>query len=75
MNEVGVVDEFQNQGIGRRLVQQLCDYGKTRLGCKEAWVATERSNIAAQKAYLAAGGVEDKEPIVLFLFELGNNEK
>ncbi|WP_425234749.1 N-acetyltransferase family protein [Ulvibacterium sp.] len=68
VNEVSVLDEFQNKGIGRKLASFLVEYGR-KLGCKEAWVATEKSNIAAQKAYLAAGGIPEKEPIVLIEFK------
>ncbi len=68
INEVGVAEAYQNQGIGRALVLFLREHGST-LGCREAWVATERSNLAAQKAYKAAGGIEDPEPIVMFEFK------
>ncbi len=69
IGEVGVVDEYQNQGIGRELVKRLCEHGKT-FGCKEAWVATEESNLAARKAYVASGGIEDQDKIVLFEYQL-----
>ncbi len=68
VNEVTVLDVYQNQEIGRQLVKYLIEYSK-QLGCTEAWVATEQSNIAARKSYIAAGGIEDKEPIVLLNFE------
>ena len=71
VNEVGVHPKYQNQRIGRRLVKALCDHGKT-LGCVSAWVATETDNIAAQKAYAAAGGKLDVKPFVLFEFELSD---
>lgn len=67
INEVGVIDEYQNQGIGRELVNKLCLNAKN-IGCTEAWVGTEVSNLAARKAYLAAGGKEDKEPFILIEF-------
>ncbi|WP_299530890.1 GNAT family N-acetyltransferase [Ulvibacterium sp.] len=67
VNEVSVLDDFQGKGIGRKLTKFLVEYGR-QLGCTEAWVATEKSNIAAQKAYLAAGGIAEKEPIVLIEF-------
>ncbi len=70
VNEVSVVEEYHNRGIGRNLVTYLCDYAKNNLDCTEAWIATEKSNIPAQKAYLAAGGKEDEESIVLYTFDL-----
>lgn len=68
MNEVGVIDAFQNQGLGRNLVKYLWEYSK-RLGCKYAWIGTEKSNIAAQKCYASAGGKVDDEPFMLYEFE------
>ena len=67
MNEVGVIEQYQNKGIGRTIVKYLNEHAK-KLGCGEVWVATESSNIAARKSFVAAGGVEDKEPIVLINF-------
>ena len=67
INEVGVVDAFQNQGIGRDLVRHMCMHGK-KLGCTCSWVTTESSNQAAIQAYLAAGGKQDEENIVLIEF-------
>ncbi|MGI9550561.1 MAG: GNAT family N-acetyltransferase [Aurantibacter sp.] len=69
VNEVGVMEAYQNQGIGRKLVMYLCEHVR-KIGCTEAWVGTEESNIAARKAYLAAGGTPDSEPFILFEFNL-----
>lgn len=69
INEVGVIDDFQNKGIARNLVWHMKEHGKS-LGCTECWVATEKSNLAAQKAYLAAGGKEDPESIVMYNFPM-----
>ena len=68
MNEVGVVEAYQNQGIGRALVKALWNYAQS-IGCKEAWIGTEKSNIAAQNCYRAAGGEPDDEPFILFEFD------
>jgi N-acetylglutamate synthase-like GNAT family acetyltransferase len=67
MNEVGDLEAFQNHGVGRSLVKYLNDFARES-GCEEVWVATEQSNVAARKAYVAAGGVEDDEPVVLITF-------
>ncbi len=67
MNEVGVIEAYQNQGIGRALVKSLWKHAKS-IGCKEAWIGTEKSNISAQKCYSAAGGTPDDEPFILFEF-------
>lgn len=72
MNEIGVLKSYQNQGIGRALARNLYEHAR-RLGCKEVWVATESSNIAARKAFTAAGGKEDNELVVLINFEPADN--
>lgn len=68
INEVGVIEEFQNQHIGRNLVKKLVEYGK-KLGCTEAWILTNESNSAARKSYIAAGGVESKEKVKMINFK------
>ena len=67
INEVAVLDDYQNLGIGRQLTQALLKYAK-QLGCIECWLATEESNLPARRAYLAAGGTEDSEKAVVFTF-------
>ena len=69
INEAGVAPSFRNQGIGRRLVQAMCEHAKT-LGCKSAWLGTETENLAARKAYEAAGGKLSEEPFVMYEFEI-----
>lgn len=69
VNEVAVIEAYQNQGIGRKLVKLLCEHGK-QIGCNEAWVGTEESNYSARNTYLAAGGIPDDEPFILFEFNL-----
>ena len=67
MNEASVLDEYQGQGIGTELIRRLKTLASDK-GIKDIWIATEKSNIAARKAYQKAGGVEDDEPVVLIEF-------
>lgn len=69
INEVAVLEEFQNKGVGRNLVSYLCQYGAS-LGLKEAWIATHVNNTAARIAFAAAGGREDSDLAVVFNYEL-----
>ena len=69
VNEVGVADGYQGQGIGRRLLAALFAHGLT-LGCQEAWVATEFDNAAARRLYAAAGGIEESIDTVYVTFQL-----
>lgn len=55
INEVGVRDDFQRRGIGRRLLQAMLAHGRV-LGCGSAWVLTNSGNRAAHRLYAACGG-------------------
>ncbi len=68
INEVSVVDEYQNKGIGRTLVKEMVTYGRSELGCDEVWVTTMESNGQARCSYKAAGGNEEKERVILIEF-------
>jgi ribosomal protein S18 acetylase RimI-like enzyme len=57
INEVAVAPTHQRQGVGKRVLQALFDLGRT-LHCSEAWVLTDRSNVAAMALYTSAGGTE-----------------
>ena len=69
INEVGVAPSHQGQGIGKAVVRTLLQHGKS-LGCREAWVLTERSNHAAMRLYGSAGGQAAPEDSVMFTFIL-----
>ncbi len=73
IDEVGVAPTHQNRGIGRRVLAALLAHGRT-LGCQEAWVLTDYSNIAARHMYAAAGGVEEREPTLMINFALDDGE-
>lgn len=68
INEVAVLEDFRNNGIGRGLVQFLWRLGRER-GCSEAWLATEESNVAARRSYIGAGGIEEAEKASVFIFK------
>ncbi len=69
INEVGVADSHQGQGLGRKLMEAMLAEAR-RLGCAEAWVLTERDNNAAMRLYAACGGVEAPSDPVMFEFKL-----
>lgn len=67
VNEVGVAPSHQGQGIGQQLLKALFAHGRA-LGCSEAWLGTEETNVAARRLYAAVGGQE--EPMVYVTFRL-----
>jgi aminoglycoside 6'-N-acetyltransferase I len=68
INEVGVAPSHQGRGLGRAVVRALLEHGR-RLGCREAWVLTDRKNDAAIRLYAAAGG-QPAPDTVMFTFPL-----
>ena len=62
--ELGVLESHQGRGIGRALVAALAALAAER-GCYGMWVLTDHDNVAALKAYGAAGGVQDGRPVML----------
>jgi ribosomal protein S18 acetylase RimI-like enzyme len=69
VNEVSVAPEHQRRGVGRLMLETVLKLGR-ELGCKVAWVLTDRANAAAMRLYAAAGGVEAPEPSIMFEFSL-----
>lgn len=69
INEVGVVERRQGQGIGRRLVGALLEMARER-GCAYVWVGTETDNHAARACYSAAPGGEPPQEFMFFEWEL-----
>lgn len=66
INEVAVAPSHRGRGIGTRLVRALLDRGRA-LGCREAWVLTDRENEAALRLYAACGGgVPEDQAMVSF---------
>ena len=53
--ELEVAEAHRGKGVGRALVAALADLAR-ELGCYGMWVATDADNVAALKAYTAAGG-------------------
>ena len=66
INEVGVAPGHRGAGVGRRLVAALLDHGRA-LGCVQAWVLTDESNVPAQRMYAHAGG--KPAPVLSLMFE------
>ncbi|HEY9229689.1 MAG TPA: GNAT family N-acetyltransferase [Gemmatimonadaceae bacterium] len=73
VNEVAVAPTAQGKGIAKQILRALFDAG-TAMGCTQAWVLTDRSNLPAMRLYSAAGGVEATGDIVMFEFPLDDSQ-
>jgi aminoglycoside 6'-N-acetyltransferase I len=57
VNEVGVRDEWQRQGIGKAVTERLFAVARER-GCEGIWLGTEPDNVPALALYRSMGGEE-----------------
>ena len=71
INEAGVAPTHQNKGAGKQLLGALFKLSR-EIGCREAWVLTNRANTQAMRFYASMGGVESTEDEVMFTFQLDN---
>ena len=69
INEVGVAPTHRRLGLAKALLDSMLEKGRT-LGCKAAWVLTDKDNAAARALYAAAGGKELSENTVHVEFKL-----
>ena len=71
INEVGVAGRARRRGFAKRLLEAL--FARAReLGCREAWVATEKDNEVARRLYRSVGGSE--EEVVHATFDLSTRD-
>jgi len=57
INEVAVAPTHRRRGLGKSVLQALFEVGRAHR-CTEAWVLTDRLNIAAMALYSSVGGTE-----------------
>ena len=69
INEVGVAPSHQGQGIGKAIMKEILKLARG-LGCKNAWVLTDRSNGPANRLYTSAGGHISEEDMVMYELKL-----
>jgi GNAT superfamily N-acetyltransferase len=68
INEVGVAETHRGRGLARAILRALFDAGRA-VGCREAWVLTDRSNAPALRLYAASGGVPSDQVMFSFLLD------
>lgn len=67
INEVGIAAPHQGQGIAKAIMTEMLKLGKN-LGCVNAWVLTDKNNIAANGLYKSVGGNFSDEETVMYEF-------
>ena len=72
INEVGVAVTHRRRGVANRLLNSMLQVGRDA-GCAEAWVLTDRENMAARHLYAALAG-EPPLDQVMFTFQLDKHD-
>jgi ribosomal protein S18 acetylase RimI-like enzyme len=67
MHSIGILKEYQNQGLGTKLVQYIVDYGKAN-SFSECFVITDKGNPRACHVYEKVGGKNDYEDEIFYVF-------
>jgi aminoglycoside 6'-N-acetyltransferase I len=67
IDEVGVTPRLWRQGIARRMLDDMFEWGRS-LGCGEAWVGAEPDNEPAKGLYESRGAAAI--PIVMYDYDL-----
>jgi len=69
INEAGVSPLYQKQGIAKAILKELLQLGR-ELGCRNAWVLTDRNNEATNHLYRSVGGQISDEDTVMYEFKM-----
>ena len=69
INEVSVAATHRARGLATRLLHAVFEAARC-VGCAEAWVLTDRANVAAMRLYAAAGRTSSPTDHVMFTFRL-----
>ena len=62
------IHRLQGKGYGTGLISFARDYAKT-IDCYEMFLITNRSNISACKCYEKAGGINDADDEVVYVYD------
>ena len=68
LDAIDVMIEYQGKGYGTGLISFARDYAKSR-GCYEMFLITNRSNISACKCYEKAGGINDADDEIIYVYD------
>ena len=70
VNELGVDDDYHRQGIGQRLLEAMLAEARS-MGCPDAWLGTEHTNVEALGLYRKVMRGEDtEESMSIFTYDL-----
>ena len=68
MHSVGILPEYQNMGLGSKLIEYVTNYGREN-GFSELFVITDKGNKRACRVYEKAGLKNDYEDEIVYVID------
>ena len=73
LDAIDVMTEYQGKGIGTNIISFACNYSKN-IGCYKMYLITNRSNKSDCKCYENAGGINNADDEVMYVYDFRNKD-
>lgn len=73
LDAIDVMPNYQSKGFGTGLIVFARDYAKN-IGCYKMYLITNRSNVSACKCYEKAGGINNANDEVIYVYDFREKE-
>lgn len=68
MHAIDVIEQYQGNGYGTKLMVFIKNYIKT-IECRKMFLITNKSNISASKCYKKAGGINNAADEIVYVYK------
>ena len=68
LHAIDIISEFQGKGYGTKLINFIKKYIK-EIKCRKMFLITNKSNISACKCYEKAGGVNNSDDEIVYVYK------
>ena len=68
LHAIDIMAEYQGNGYGTGLMNYIKEYIKT-IDCKKMFLITNKSNVSACKCYEKAGGINNADDDIVFVYK------
>lgn len=68
LHAIDIMKEYQGNGYGTKLMNFIKEYIK-EIGCRKMFLITNKSNISACKCYEKAGGINNADDEIVYVYK------
>lgn len=68
MHAIDIMEEYQSNGYGTKLMIFIRDYIKS-IGCRKMFLITNKGNVSACKCYEKAGGINNADDEIVYVYK------